>query len=202
MCAAWEEDLQGEGEEASPLLGKSAEKQRSHRRKSTVAILLSFSARDFPLLLLAFLAGGYVLGFDMAKRHASVSLRLAKVHFVTEIYTVALCGCAGAAAALGQALIPYYTGMIIDYASIEPYPEGFQGTCIKLVLVALGCAVFTGIRGGLFTVGMTRLNVRIRTHLFDALMKQELAFVSSTKTGETQNLLHPANNPLSYSRYV
>jgi ATP-binding cassette subfamily B (MDR/TAP) protein 9 len=94
------------------------------------------------------------------------------------------CASAGAAAALGQALIPYYTGIIIDYASIDPYPEGFQWTCVKLVLVALGCAVFTGVRGGLFTIGMTRLNVRIRTHLFDALMRQEINFFTSTKTGE------------------
>lgn len=41
-----------------------------------------------------------------------------------------------------------------------------------------------GIRGGLFTVAMTRLNVRIRTSLFDALMRQEIAFFTSTKTGE------------------
>lgn len=90
---------------------------------------------------------------------------------------------AGAAAALGQALIPYYTGVIIDCASIDPDPKEFQWTCLKLVVVSLGCAVFTGIRGGLFTIGMTRLNVRIRTSLFDALMRQEIAFFSATRTG-------------------
>ena len=42
----------------------------------------------------------------------------------------------------------------------------------------------TGVRGGLFTVAMTRFNVRIRTSLFDALMRQEIAFFTSTKTGE------------------
>jgi len=80
-------------------------------------------------------------------------------------------------------LIPYYTGVIIDCASIDPDPKEFQWTCLKLVVVALGCAVFTGIRGGLFTIGMTRLNVRIRTSLFDSLMKQEIAFFSATRTG-------------------
>lgn len=53
---------------------------------------------------------------------------------------------------MGQALIPYYTGVIIDYASIDPDADAFQWTCVKLVVVALGCAVFTGVRGGLFTV--------------------------------------------------
>ena len=46
----------------------------------------------------------------------------------------------------------------------------------------------TGIRGGLFTVAMTRLNVRIRTSLFDALMRQEIAFFTSTKTGRRSSL--------------
>ena len=58
----------------------------------------------------------------------------------------------GTAAALGQALIPYYTGVIIDYASIDPDAEAFQWTCVKLIAVAFGCAIFTGVRGGLFTV--------------------------------------------------
>ena len=54
---------------------------------------------------------------------------------------------AGTAAALGQALVPFYTGKIIDYASIEPDSRRFQQTTLKLVGVAFGCAVFTGIPG-------------------------------------------------------
>ena len=46
--------------------------------------------------------------------------------------------CPGAAAALGQALIPYYTGVIIDLASIDPDPDSFQWTCAKLVAVSPG----------------------------------------------------------------
>ena len=50
----------------------------------------------------------------------------------------------GGVAALGQALIPYYTGQIIDYASIEQRFNDFQRTCLLLVGVAFGTAVFTG----------------------------------------------------------
>ncbi|PSC71292.1 ATP-binding cassette sub-family B member 9 [Micractinium conductrix] len=96
---------------------------------------------------------------------------------------------AGAAAALGQALIPYYTGKIIDYASIDPDPPAFKRTTLKMLGVALGCAVFTGIRGGLFTVAMTRLNVRIRQQLFASLMGQDAAFFDATKTGEITSRL-------------
>jgi ATP-binding cassette subfamily B (MDR/TAP) protein 9 len=55
-----------------------------------------------------------------------------------------------------QALIPFYTGRIIDYASIDPDRAAFRNTTLKMLGVALGCAIFTGIRGGLFTVGGCR----------------------------------------------
>ena len=96
---------------------------------------------------------------------------------------------AGAIAALGQALVPFYTGHIIDYASIDPDPEAFKRTTIKLLGVALGCALFTGIRGGLFTISMTRLNVRLRRTLFASLMRQDMSFFDSTKTGQITSRL-------------
>ena len=80
--------------------------------------------------------------------------------------------------------MPYFTGKIIDYASIEPDRQMFQQTTLKLVGVAFGCAVFTGVRGGLFTLGMARLNLRIRTNLFDSLLRQDIGFFDTTKTGE------------------
>ena len=100
--------------------------------------------------------------------------------------------CTGAAAALGQALVPYFTGKIIDYASIEPDRQMFQQTTLKLVGVAFGCAVFTGVRGGLFTLGMARLNLRIRTNLFDSLLRQDIGFFDITKTGEITSRLPAA----------
>ena len=60
----------------------------------------------------------------------------------------------------------------------------FQQTTLKLVGVAFGCALFTGVRGGLFTLGMARLNLRIRSNLFDSLLRQDIGFFDTTKTGE------------------
>ena len=88
--------------------------------------------------------------------------------------------------------MPYFTGKIIDYASIEPDRQMFVQTTIKLVAVAFGCAVFTGIRGGLFTLGMARLNLRIRTKLFHSLLQQDIAFFDTTKTGEITSRSAPS----------
>lgn len=101
-------------------------------------------------------------------------------------------GFPGIFAALGQALIPFLTGEIIDYASIDPDRHKFMATTVKLLGVSFACAVVTGIRGGLFTIAMTRLNVRIRTALFGSLLRQEIGFYDTSKTGE-----NPLSLPLS-----
>ena len=96
---------------------------------------------------------------------------------------------AGAVAALAQALIPFYTGRIIDYASIDPDPAAFRRTTLRLLGVAAACAAATGVRGGLFTVAMTRLNVRLRRRLFSSLLRQDAGFFDVTKTGEITSRL-------------
>jgi len=106
---------------------------------------------------------------------------------------------AGTLAALGQALIPYLTGEIIDFASIDPDRQKFVLTTLKLVVVSFACAIVTGVRGGLFTVAMTRLNVRIRTFLFASLLRQEISFYDTSNTGETL-LLERANQTFSTIR--
>lgn len=86
-------------------------------------------------------------------------------------------------AALGQALIPFYTGILIDQATLDPDRRAFQATVLKLMAVSLACALFTGMRGGLFTLAMARLNIRFRQRLFASLLSQDMAFFDTTKTG-------------------
>lgn len=58
MCVmtGWEEGRSGGDEAAQPLLDKTD--KAALQRQSTIAMLLSFSAQDTPLLIVAFLAGG------------------------------------------------------------------------------------------------------------------------------------------------
>lgn len=96
---------------------------------------------------------------------------------------------AGALAALALALIPYFTGQIIDFATIDLDEHAFSMTTLKLVAAAFACAVFTGVRGGLFTVGIARLNIRLRTQLFNSLLLQDMGFYDSAKSGEITSRL-------------
>jgi hypothetical protein len=56
-------------------------------------------------------------------------------------------------------------------------------TTLKLVGVAVLCGAFTGLRGGLFSLAMWRLNVRIRQELFKSLLAQEVGFYDTAQTG-------------------
>ena len=74
-------------------------------------------------------------------------------------------------------------------ASIDPDEHAFKLTTLRLLGVALACAIFTGVRGGLFTVAAMRLNVRIRRTLFHSLLHQDAGFFDTTKTGEITSRL-------------
>lgn len=54
---------------------------------------------------------------------------------------------------------------------------------MKLIGVAILCGIFTGIRGGLFSVAMWRLKVRICSALFASLLAQEIGFFDKVQTG-------------------
>lgn len=51
---------------------------------------------------------------------------------------------------------------------------GLQNSTVLLVLAATACGVFTGLRGGVFTIVGARVNRRIRQMLFNALLNQEI----------------------------
>ncbi|GFH30272.1 ABC transmembrane type-1 domain-containing protein, partial [Haematococcus lacustris] len=114
-------------------------------------------------------------------------------------HIIALAFLAGCLAALAQACIPYFTGLVIDYASIEPDRVKFLTTIKRLVAVAVLCGLLTGSRGGLFTVAMSKLNVRIRKRLFKSLLAAEVGFYDTTKTGEITSRLSADTSTVSDS---
>lgn len=103
-------------------------------------------------------------------------------------------------AALTQVLIPRYTGEVLDALgeydiegmdasdTIWDVP-GFASNVIYLAIAAVFCGLFSGIRGGIFTVVGGRANVRLRTRLMDSLLAQEIGFFDTTKTGDISSRL-------------
>jgi len=98
----------------------------------------------------------------------------------------------GSLAALGMALVPYLSGQVIDYASIDPDRQMFALSIWRLLGVALVTGVFTGLRGGLFTFATTKLTVRIRTRLFNSLLFQDVGIYDMSKSGDITSRLAAA----------
>lgn len=87
-------------------------------------------------------------------------------------------------AATGEIFIPYYTGQVIDGIAIEKDKEKFTKAIIIMTLISLGTAIAAGLRGGLFNFIEARFTMRINNLLFGSIVKQEIGFFDSTKTGD------------------
>ncbi|XP_060069453.1 ABC-type oligopeptide transporter ABCB9-like [Ylistrum balloti] len=92
-------------------------------------------------------------------------------------------------AAVGEIFIPYYTGQVVDGIVIDKSKARFTQAIIYVVVISTGSAIASGLRGGLFSVAMARLNVRIRNLLFSSIIDQEIGFFDSVKTGDITSRL-------------
>jgi len=102
--------------------------------------------------------------------------------------------CALSLAATGEALMPALQGAAINSAlSIDPgivaMPGGLRASLLRLAGVGIGTALFTGIRGFIFWLVGARLVQRLRSTLFDALLKQPQAFHDEQGPGELSSRL-------------
>lgn len=90
----------------------------------------------------------------------------------------------GIIAAILQAYIPNITGRILDHAALDINQDVFKQECILFLIVCVACALFSGIRGGLFTYTSGNLNIRIRQKLLWSLLHQEIGFYDDNQIGE------------------
>lgn len=94
-----------------------------------------------------------------------------------------------AAASICEVLIPHYIGQAVSDI-IKGERDGtlgsrpFKGPVIWLIVAAASCAVFSGLRGATFMWIGSRASVRLRQNLFDSLLRQEIGFFDTNKTGE------------------
>lgn len=91
-------------------------------------------------------------------------------------------------AVICETCIPLYQGEVIDMLSASMVQTSFYYAIMKLVLVSIGSAMFSGVRGGLFMFSLARLNRRLKHLLFHSLLQQEIQFFD--KPGELSSRLH------------
>eukprot|EP00123_Amoebidium_parasiticum_P014101 comp22331_c0_seq1/m.33194 comp22331_c0_seq1/g.33194 ORF comp22331_c0_seq1/g.33194 comp22331_c0_seq1/m.33194 type:complete len:778 (-) comp22331_c0_seq1:469-2802(-) len=102
-------------------------------------------------------------------------------------------------AAAGQAYIPALTGKIIDYVAVQHDTAAFMHCSGILLLTTFVCAIFTGIRGTIFQLCISRLTIRIRLMLMESLLRQDIGFFDTNKSGEILSRLNNDTNKMADS---
>ena len=92
-------------------------------------------------------------------------------------------------AAAGEATMPLLYGRVIDAIGIQPSASALKQNLILLILTAFVTGIFTGLRGSTFIVVGGRFGKRLRTRLFESLLRQEQDFFGATKTGDITSRL-------------
>ncbi len=91
-------------------------------------------------------------------------------------------------AAAGQVAVPHFMGTVVDTV-IDKDTVAFHNSLIFLGVSAFLTSVFSGMRGGLFSICIARLKIRLRELLFSRILDQDMAFFDAEKTGEITSRL-------------
>lgn len=104
------------------------------------------------------------------------------------------CGCI---ASLATVSISFFIGKVVKYGSLEKSSDKLHESLCKLLVAVISCAIFTSIRGGLFTLSCARLNSRIRSALFESLLRMEQGYFDKVRTGELSSRLNTDTTTMS-----
>ena len=85
--------------------------------------------------------------------------------------------------------LPTIVGWFIDDIMNGGGSEAINGYALTLFLVFIGVGIATFFRSYLFTVAGERIVMRLQGELFESLMRQDIAFFDSHRTGELTNRL-------------
>ena len=89
-----------------------------------------------------------------------------------------------AVAAVATTALPLYTGNVVNAVAIKHDKEEFKRGIVVLVAVSIVAAIFSGIRGSTLTVSFARLKMRLRQQLFENLLRQEIGYYDTVRTGD------------------
>ncbi|XP_057314184.1 ABC-type oligopeptide transporter ABCB9-like [Hydractinia symbiolongicarpus] len=90
---------------------------------------------------------------------------------------------------VGQILLPFYTGEIINYIVVEKSLQKFKIAMQYTALITFFVGFASGMRAGLFTFLSARYVLRLQNLLFASIMAMETGFFDIRQTGEITSRL-------------
>ncbi|EGT59640.1 hypothetical protein CAEBREN_10479 [Caenorhabditis brenneri] len=85
--------------------------------------------------------------------------------------------------------VPNYTAQVINDIVNQRGFNVFLHSILVLCILTATSSFFGGLRGGCFDYATALVTLRIRLDLFTSLIKQDISFFDTTKTGETMSRL-------------
>ncbi|CAF2089551.1 unnamed protein product [Rotaria magnacalcarata] len=89
-----------------------------------------------------------------------------------------------------EVFVPLYTGRLLSSVAFKDSWEQFKHNLIMFVIVNFSGGFLGGFRIGIFSVCVSRLNIRLRTKLFQSYLRQEIGFFDTNESGKLLSRLN------------
>lgn len=97
----------------------------------------------------------------------------------------------------GEMAIPQYTGRVADWIFNEEAPDAFTEAITFMTLMTMASAVLEFCCDLMYNITMSLVHTSVQGFVFQAVMKQEIAFFDSSATGELVSRITTDTNNMS-----
>ncbi|XP_070823564.1 antigen peptide transporter 1 [Chaetodon trifascialis] len=97
----------------------------------------------------------------------------------------------------GEMAIPQYTGRVTDWIKNEEAPDAFMEAITVMTIMTVASAVLEFMCDLMYNVTMSRIHTSVQGSVFQAVLKQEIAFFDATSTGELVSRITTDTNDMS-----
>ncbi|XP_061918708.1 antigen peptide transporter 1 [Entelurus aequoreus] len=97
--------------------------------------------------------------------------------------------------AYGEMAVPLYTGRVTDWITNQESPDAFNEAIMTMGILTAASALQEFIGDLLYTSTMLRIHTAVQGVVFQAVLKQDIAFFDATTTGElVSHIITDTNN--------
>lgn len=97
----------------------------------------------------------------------------------------------------GEMAVPQYTGRVADWIINEEAPDAFTEAITIMTLMTIASAVLEFVCDLMYNITMSCIHTSVQGVVFQAVLKQEIAFFESTSTGELVSRITTDTNDMS-----
>ncbi|XP_055359415.1 antigen peptide transporter 1 isoform X2 [Betta splendens] len=97
----------------------------------------------------------------------------------------------------GEMAVPQYTGRVADWIINEEAPDAFTEAITVMTLMTIASAVLEFVCDLTYNITMSLIHTSVQGAVFQAVLKQEIAFFDESKTGELVSRITTDTNDMS-----